>query len=161
MDEPELRAARLKERVYVTFTSLAVVLALRAHHESAEEAATTLAIAVLGTVLAVFVADVVSHVAVHAVLPTRREMSEMARISFGALGVLVLPAIFLGLALADRWDVDRALRASTIALVAALVAIGYLAVRRLRLPAWQRFVVLLSEFALGALVVAVELLAHG
>lgn len=159
---PDERADRLKERVYITFTALAVVLALRSHGEpSWRDAATTLVIAVVGTLLAVLVADVVSHVAVHETLPTRVELTHMVTVTSSAAAVLVLPLLFLGLAAVGRWEIDHALRASTIALVATLVAVGYLAARRARLTPLQRVVVLFAEFALGALVVALELLAHG
>lgn len=157
---PAERAAILKERIYITFTALAVVLALRAHAVSAGEAALSLTVAVLGTVLAVFVADIVSHIAVHETLPVGAELRHMARVSVGALGALVLPAIFIGLAVADVWKIEAALRAASIALVAALAAIGWLAVRRARLPAWQRAVVLLAEVVLGLVVIALELIAH-
>jgi purine-cytosine permease-like protein len=103
------RAEALKERVYVTFTGLAVVLTLESHSETltAGEAASTLTITVIGTLLAVFVADLVSHVAVHAKTPTRPELRHMARVSFGAFGAIVFPLIFM-----------------------TLVLVGYLAVRR-------------------------------
>jgi hypothetical protein len=155
------RAERLKERVYITFTALAVVLALQSHAESAGRATVTLLIAVLGTLLAVFVADVVSHLAVHAVLPTARELRHMVRVSFGSLGALALPFIFMGLAIVGVMDLDTALWAAAGVLVASLVVIGYLAVRRVKLTVGQRLIVLLSECLLGCTVVALELLAHG
>ncbi|PZF80818.1 hypothetical protein [Jiangella anatolica] len=154
------RADILKERVYITFTALAVVLALRAHAVSAGEAALSLVVVVLGTVLAVFVADIVSHLAVHEALPVGSELRHMARVSLGALGALALPAIFIGLAVAGVWEIEPALRAASIALVAALAGIGYLAVRRARLPVWQRVIVLFAEVVLGLLVIGLELLAH-
>ncbi|GAA3041467.1 hypothetical protein [Actinokineospora globicatena] len=157
----EERAARLKERVYLTFTALAVVLALRSHGGEALEAAVLLLITVTGTLLAVLVADVVSHIAVHAALPDRERVGRMLRVSFGALGAVTLPFVFLGLAVAGVWKIEGALRASTIALVAGLAAISYLAVRRVRLPGWQRLIVLGAELVLGAAVVGLELLAHG
>ncbi|TDE01021.1 hypothetical protein [Jiangella asiatica] len=156
----EERAAVLKERIYITFTALAVVLALRAHAVSAGEAAVSLAVVVTGTVLAVWVAGVVSHISVHAALPVGGEMRHMLRVSFGALGALALPFVFIVLAIADVWTIERALRASSIALVAALAAIGYFAVRRVDLPTWQRVIVLLAEFLVGALVIVLELVAH-
>lgn len=157
---PSERAAILKERIYITFTALAVVLALRAHAVSAGEAALSLVVVVFGTVLAVFVADVVSHIAVHEILPVRTELRHMARVSLGALGALVLPAVFIGLAVADVWTIEAALRASSIALVAALAAICFAAARRARLSPWQRVIVLLGEVVLGLLVIGLELLAH-
>lgn len=159
---PEERADRLKERVYVTFAALAVVLTLRSHGEvTAGVAATTLLITVGGTLLAVLLADVVSHIAVHAALPTAAEARHMVAVCTGALGVLVLPMLFVGLAASGTWTVDGALRASTIALVASLGVVGWLAVRRVALPGWQKLIVLVAEVALGVAVVALELLAHG
>lgn len=157
---PAERADILKERIYITFTALAVVLALRAHAVSPGEAALSLIVVVTGTVLAVFVADVVSHISVHETVPVGDELRHMARVSFGALGALVLPGIFIGLAIADVWEIEAALRASSLALVAALAAIGWLAVRRARLPVWQRAIVLFAEVALGLAVIGLELLAH-
>lgn len=159
--DPATHAEWLKERVYLTFTALAVVLALRSHHATASEAAVTLLIAVLGTLLAVFVADVMSHIVAHASLPSRPELRAMVRMSFGTLGVLIFPFVFIGFAISGRWRVEAALQAATIALVSSLVAIGYIAVRRVRLPVWQKLLVLFAEFVLGAAVVGLELLAHG
>lgn len=147
----------------MTFTGLAVVLALQSHAEtlSAGEAASTLAITVVGTLLAVFVADLVSHLAVHAKTPTRSELSHMARTSFGAFGAIVLPLIFIAVAALGRWSVEASLRASTIALITALVLIGYLAVRRVKMAWWKKLIALGAEFLLGLAVVGLELLAHG
>lgn len=160
----EHRAEALKERVYVTFTSLAVVLAMQSHSGeqlSAGEAASTLSITVVGTLLAVFVADIVSHLAVHATVPTGAEFRRMASVSFGAFGAVVLPLVFIAFAALDTWSIDAALRASTIALTVTLIAIGFLAVRRVKMEWWQRLIALGAEFAVGAAVVALELLAHG
>lgn len=159
---PGERADRLKERVYVTFAALAVVLTLRSHGDvAAGVAATTLLITVGGTLLAVLLADMVSHIAVHAALPTAAEARHMVAVCTGALGVLVPPMVFVGVAAMGSWTVDGALRASTIALVASLGVVGWLAVRRVALPGWQKLVVLVAEVALGVAVVALELLAHG
>ena len=160
---PGERAEHLKERIYVTFTSLAVVLALGAHPEdtTAGRAATTLAVTVVATALAVFLADVVSHVVVHEALPAPREAAGMASVSIGALGVLVLPLLFLLLAGTGRWQLDTSLHASAVALVTSLVAVGWIAVRRVRLPLRSKVLVLLGEAGLGVAVVGLELLAHG
>jgi hypothetical protein len=160
---PQERAERLKERVYVTFAALAVVLTLRSHGEdvSARVAATTLLITVGGTLLAVLLADVVSHLAVHGAVPTPAEARHMVAVCTGALGVLVLPMVFLGVAGAGGWQVDAALRASTIALLASLGVVGWIAVRRIPLPGWQRLAVLVGVVAVGTAVVGLELLARG
>lgn len=160
---PEQRAELLKERVYVTFTSLAVVLTLSTHADELHpgQAAFTLFVTVLGTLLAVFVADFTSHLAVHAHFPARDELRHMVRVSADALGVIVLPFLFMGLAALHVMTLPTALRVATITLLASLVAIGYLAIRRAKVTPLQRIVVLLAEFALGAAVVGLELLAHG
>jgi hypothetical protein len=160
----EHRAEALKERVYVTFSSLAVLLAMQSHsseHLSAGEAASTVSITVVGTLLAIFVADVVSHLVVHATLPTGPELRRMAGVSLGAFSAVILPLIFIGLAALDLLSLDEAVRASIIALTVTLIAIGYLAVRRVKLAWWQRLIALGAEFAVGAAVVGLELLAHG
>jgi hypothetical protein len=162
--DAEHRAAALKERVYVTFTALAVVLAMRSHAEerlTPGQAATTLTITVLGTVLAVFVADFVSQLAVHGAAPSRQQWREMATISFGAVGAVLLPMAFIGFAAIGSWSIEAALQASTVALIVTLVAIGFLAIRRVKMAWWQRLVALGAEFALGASVVGLELLSHG
>lgn len=159
----EERADKLKERVYVTFTSLAVVLTMASHAEglTAGRAATGLVIAVAGTLLAVLVADFVAHLAVHQTMPTPTERRHMIAVSAGALSVIGLPLIFLALAGGGVWPLSTALRASIAALVFSLVVIGYLAVRRVSMPVSQRLIVLGAEALLGMIVIALELLAHG
>lgn len=110
--------------------------------------------------LAVFVADLVAHIAVHAQLPDRAELAHMVSVSTRALEVIVLPLIFVALSAVGFWDVPRALRASTIALIVSLIAIGYLAARRVPLRLGQRLIVLFAEFTLGIAVVLLEVLAH-
>ena len=160
--QSQQRAEVLKERIYITFTSLAIVLALSSHADelSSGSVATTLLIGVSGTLLAVFVADLVAHIAVHAQLPNRAELAHMVSVSTRALGVVVLPLVFVGLAAAGVWDVPLALRASTIVLIVSLIAIGYLAAHRVRLRLSQRLIVLFAEFVLGVAVVLLEVLAH-
>ncbi|MFE6967984.1 hypothetical protein [Isoptericola sp. NPDC057653] len=160
---PDQRADRLKERVYVTFAALAVVLALRGHVEGLEagRAALTLVITVGGTLLAVFLADFVSHVVVHGALPTRAERRHMLGVVSSAGGVVVLPLVFLWLAGRGAWTVAGALTASTVALIVSLGLVGYVAVRVVALPWWQKWLLLLTEVALGLAVVGLEVLAHG
>ncbi|MFB2556847.1 hypothetical protein [Herbiconiux liangxiaofengii] len=159
----ELRAERLKERIYVTFTSLAVVLAMlsHAHDVTAGEAATTLLVTVVATLLAVFVADFVSHTVVHAAVPSRGELRRMAAVSSSALAVVVVPLVLLGLAALDVMGVEGALRLSSTVLVVTLGVVGWLAVRRVRLPGWLKLALLAAEVLLGFAVIGLELLAHG
>jgi hypothetical protein len=159
---PEERAESLKERIYVTFTSLAVVLALREHDDgSAGRAATTLLITVAGTLLAVLVADLLSHLVVHAAVPTPRELRHMTAVSTRSMGVVIAPLILLAMAHFGVLTLSAALRVSTIILIATLGFVSYLAVRRVPLRPWIKPIVLAAEIALAAAVVALELLAHG
>lgn len=159
----EQRAERLKERIYVTFTSLAVVLAMltHAHDLTPGAAATTLLVAVVATLLAVFVADFVSHTVVHAAVPTASQLRHMVGVSSSALAVIVVPLILLGLAGLDVMEVERALRISSTVLVVTLGIVGWLAVRRVKLAGWLKLVLLAAEVLLGFAVIGLELLAHG
>ena len=114
-----------------------MVLALRAevHQETVGGAAGTLTVAVIGTLLAVFVADVVAHITVHQALPTRAELAHMVVVVLGAAETLVLPLLVIGLAALGLFTLDVALTTSIVILVVTLVAVGYLAVRRLRAAA--------------------------
>ncbi len=159
--DPELRAERLKERIYITFSALAVTLALVADgHAGAGRTAITLTVAVVATLLAVFVADVVSHITVHAALPTSDEWRHMAAVSLGAVAVIVPPLILIGAAGIGLLELQTALYITVGVLVATLVVIGYLAVRRLTISIGGRLLVLLGEFVLGLLVVLLESVAH-
>jgi hypothetical protein len=160
---PRERADRLRERIYVTFTSLAVVLALRAHEEEETpgRAAVTLVIVVTGTLLAVLVADFTAHLAVHGQLPTRREFRHMIAVVAGSLPAIAVPLALVAAAALGLIELKTALTAAAVVLVATLVVVGYAAVRRTALPGWQRLVVLFAEATLGLAVIALELLAHG
>jgi hypothetical protein len=159
---PAEGAERLKERVYITFGALAVVLTLRSEeHGDPAAAARTLFITVLGTLLAVLVADWVSHIAAHATLPTAAELRHMVAVSLGAITAVAVPLVLMAVAAFGGMPLGAALQASTIVLIVALGAVGYIAVRRVKLPWWQRLLVLLSEVAVGGLVVLLEVSAHG
>lgn len=160
--DPEQRAESLKERIYVTFTSLAIVLTLNTHanENTAGAAALTLLIGVVGTLLAVFLADFLSHLTVHARVTTAAEFRHMVAVSVGSIGVVLLPMVFLGIAGLGAWTVGSALTASIAVLLATLVVVGYLAVRRVALPGWQKVVILLGEVVIGGAVIGLETLAH-
>lgn len=159
----EERAEQLKERIYVTFTSLVTVLILLSNGAEidAGQAALTLIIVVLGTLLAVFLADFVSHLAVHGLMPTRKKLAQMVRASFGSFAAVALPLVLIGLSAFGVIGLATALVAATVVLLLTLVVVGYVAVRRVHIPIWQKLVVLLSEMLLGIVVVVLELLAHG
>ena len=156
------RAAQLKERIYLTFAALAVVLTLGSHGDAeAGEALRTLAVTVLGTLLAVFAADVISHLVVHERFMTSAEFRHAVVTTFGALGAVTLPFLFLVAAAWEWWGTETALDWSAISLVAALIAIAFLAVRKIPLSWQKRLLVLSGEAVLALIVIGLQVLAHG
>lgn len=156
------RAETLKERVYISFTSLAVVLALQSHADETTPAAAaaTLSIVVVGSLLGIFVADLLSHLTVHAKPPTREELHHMTAVSVEALGVLVTPLLLLAAAGLGLWSTAVALRWAIAVLAVTLFVISYLAIRQLKLPVRHKAVILFAEVLLSLLVIGLELLAH-
>ena len=159
---PRQRAESLKERVYISFTSLAVVLALRSHADETTPgaAAATLSIVVVGSLLGIFVADLLSHLTVHAKLPSGHELNHMIAVSTEALSVLVTPLLLLAAAGLGLWSTAVALQWAVVVLVVTLLVIGYLAIRRLELPVHLKAVIVLAEVVLSMVVIGLELLAH-
>ncbi|WP_413317052.1 hypothetical protein AA0Z99_10330 [Agrococcus sp. 1P02AA] len=163
-DEAERRhiAAALRERVYVSFTALAVTIATASHaHElTAGAAALTIGIAIGGIVLAAFVAELLAHLAVHQEPPARADLGRMVTATLGAATVVLVPLAALGLAGLDVWSVETALRVVAWLLIAWLAVVGWLGVRRMRVRLLVRVLLLAVLVLLGCAVIAVELLAH-
>lgn len=157
------RAEALKERVYATFTGLAIVLVQHANveHVSETRAVLTLLVGIVAITAAGFVADVIAHLAVHAAFPDRREVGRMLRVSGTAIASAAVPLILLALAALGVLDLDAALLASSIVYLATLALIGYVAVRRTRIAWWKQLVALGALVALGLAVVLLQQAAHG
>lgn len=150
-----------KERVYVSFTGLAIVLVVAGGgHPEAPHAFIALLLGVVGITAAGFVSDVISHLAVHREFPDRTELTILFGVMGGALGTLVAPCLLIGLAWLDVLSIETALRASMIVYIVTLGVIGWLAVRRSHLPWGKQLLVLGMLIALGLGVVALEALAH-
>jgi len=159
---PQELADRLREQIYLSFVALAVVLAMRTHgHVEVGAAAVTLAVTIVGTLMAVFTAEVIAHLIMHESLPTRAELRTLLFATFGAVGAVFIPFVFLGATALGWWDVDAALVASAVVLAVTLVLYGYVAVRRVPLTWWQRLIVLGGEAALGLVVIGLQIVAHG
>ncbi|MCD7100774.1 hypothetical protein [Pseudoclavibacter sp. 13-3] len=154
-------ASRLKERIYITFTALAVVLTLASHTDATPpQAVATLIVTVIGSVLAMFLAEILAHFVTHERMFTAREARRAASTSVGATTAIALPILMLMAAWADFWKLEIALRLSTALLIVWLVGIGFAAARRLKLSVRQKLMVMVAEAALGLLVVGLELMAH-
>lgn len=153
-------ALYFKERIYATFTGLAIVLVVgSAGHPDARHATLALVLGVLGIVVAGFVADVISHLAVHQHLPSGRDLRILLRISGGALSTVIVPGILVGLAWMGVMDLEAALTASAVVYVATLAVVGWFAVRRSMLVWWKQLVVLAGLVLLALLAVALQILA--
>ncbi|MFF2486819.1 hypothetical protein ACFVSU_10485 [Microbacterium sp. NPDC058062] len=150
-----------KERVYATFTGLAIVLVVSASdHAEPDHAFFALVLGVVGITAAGFVSDIVSHLAVHQEFPSGGEFAVLGRIAGGALGTVVVPGILIALAWLDVMHLETALRVSSIVYIATLGVIGWAAVRRARLSWAQKLVALGILLALGLLVIGLQTLAH-
>ena len=161
-EEPERYAERLRERVYVGFTALAVLLALSTHaHDLAPAAAaTTLFITVLGVLLAGFGADLVAYVVAHSAVPGWAEVRQMVRVALGGLTSVAVPLVLIGLAGLGVMRLPRALAVSQVVLLVTFGVIGLVALRRVRLPLWQRAALIAALIAVGVLAVLLEYAAH-
>lgn len=153
----------LKERVYATFTGLAIVLVLASgvEHHDAADALFSLVIGVAGITLAGLVAEMIAHLAAHGAFPDEAGWRTMLRIAWGSLLTVATPAILLILAVFGVMHVETSLRVSTIVYLVTLGLSGWFAVRRARLSLWQQLVALAALVLLGAVVIGVQVLAHG
>ncbi len=154
---------RIRERVYIAFTGLAVLLAFGAHAEEAGAwtIAAALLIGVLGAVLAGFFADVIAELAVGARLPSARAMAGFIGVSGSALTTAVVPLAVLAAAGIGWLDVTTALVFAVGAMALGLAAVAFAAVARAELPWWAKLAVFAGELVFAAIVIVVKLLAHG
>ncbi|AYG02322.1 hypothetical protein [Gryllotalpicola protaetiae] len=158
----ESYAERLRERVYVGFTALAVLLALSSHaHElSAGAAALTLFITVAGVLLAGLGADLIAYTVAHSAVPGRSELRQFLRVARGGLASVAVPLVLIGLAGLGVMRLPRALAISQVVLLVTFGVIALVALRRVRLPLWQRILLVAVLMAVGAFAVVLELVAH-
>ena len=155
------RSEALKERIYITFTALAVTIAYeRDAHPTTGGAALTLLATVLGTLLAMFVASVVAHLVMDNALPSRNQLAHLIYVSLGSSGVVLAPIAILGISAAGWIDVATALRAIATALALTLVAVTLLAVRTTRLEPRLKALSVAIIAALGLAALAMELAVH-
>ncbi|MBT2534511.1 hypothetical protein J7E83_20745 [Arthrobacter sp. ISL-48] len=157
----EQQADSIKEGIYLTFAALAVSLAVAVHGDvEAASALATLLVSAAGMVLAIFVADIVSHLVVHDLLMTRAGRRHSFRSAFGALATIVLPTALLAAAAMGWWPADTAVWAAVAALAATLLVITALAIKGTALPWWQRIALVGSLAALSLAVIGVQTIAH-
>lgn len=157
------RVEALKERVYATFTGLAIVLVQHenAEHLTATRATLTLLVGIVAITAAGLAADVIAHIVVHAELPRRHALGRMLRVAGSALASASVPLVLLVLAIAGVFELEGALRAASIVYLVTLGIIGYVAVRRTHVAWWEQLVALGLLVLLGLAVVVLQQLAHG
>jgi len=157
------RAEALKERVYATFTGLAIVLVQinNVEHITATRATLTLLVGIVAISAVGFVAEVIAHLSVHQAFPDGGELGRMARVSGSAIASAGVPLVLLLLAVLGVFQLDGALRAASIVYLVTLGLIGWFAVRRTRVAWWKQLVALGILLALGAGVILLQQLAHG
>jgi hypothetical protein len=157
------RAEALKERVYATFTGLAIVLVQHANveHITATRATVTLLVGIIAITAAGFVADVIAHLAVHGAFPRRVELGRMLRVSGTAIASAAGPLVILALAAFGVFELEPALLAASILYLVTLGLVGFIAVRRTHVAWWKQVVALGILVALGLAVVVLQQLAHG
>jgi hypothetical protein len=161
--QPHQLVPYLKERIYVTFIGLAVLLALNTHPDdtSAGAVAGSLVIAAVGAGLAGLVSDVIAHLAVHGTMPEAADLRHLVRVAFGALGTIVVPVVVLLLSVAGLVPLELALGIATWVMALTLGAVGYVAVFRSSLAWWKKLAVFVALVVFGLLAIGVQLLAHG
>lgn len=154
-------ARALKERVYATFTGLAVVMIYAVGDDpDAAHALRSLVVAIVGISAAGFVADVIAHQVAHAAAPSGAEARTMLRIALGAVASASLPVLALGAAAIGWLDAQTALWISVGVYGVTLVGVALIAVVRSRLGLRQSVLSLLIIVGLGAAVVGVLALSH-
>lgn len=159
---PQYVAAVLRERIYGGIACLSTLLVLVSHldgHTTAWTAFIDVAVAVGSLWAASLFADYVAHVAVHGrVAPG--EVARSLRASGQILQASAAPLILLVVAGTGGMPLHTALYAGAWTSVIALGLFALLAARRTQLPWWSRALLVAALVTLGALVVAIKILAH-
>lgn len=151
--------AYFKERVYASFTGLAIVMVVSQHPDDPAHAFLALVLGVVGIVTAGFVADIVGHLAVHRRFSSAGEVVVPLRVALGALGTLVIPAAVVGAAWIGWMPPEVALAIAAWSYVLTLAVIGALVVRRAQLRWWQSLMAVGLLVALALLVLLLQTLA--
>ncbi|GEE02935.1 hypothetical protein nbrc107696_33810 [Gordonia spumicola] len=160
--EPHQVVGYLKERVYVAFTGLAIVLAMsfgESDHRSSQYAFTALLLGVVGVTSAASASDVIAHLAVHKEFPDRHELFVITKTTLGALSSAVVPAALIGLSWLGVFSIDTALLLAGLTFVVALGVVVWLAVRNADITGEQQLAALAIILGIGLLVLAAQVLA--
>lgn len=157
---PEGAVPYFRERLYATFTGLAIVRVVSgSEHVEPRHAFLALMFGVLGIVIAGTVSEIVAHLMVHRSVPHGAEFRVMFRAALGGLATAILPLLLIGAAWLGWMPIHLALRISAALYLVTLIGVGWLAVRRSTLGLGAKALVLVALAGLGVLVVLIQQLA--
>ena len=159
---PEERARFHRERIYASFTGVAVltVLALDAEHLVAWQAVAALLAAIVAISLAGFVAELTAYQLAHSTLPGTGELRTMLLIAAGAFGSASIPFVVLAGAVVGLLPLTLSLQIGIGIYFATLLVTTLLASARTRLPWRQQLISIATLTALGVVVIMMLVLAH-
>lgn len=157
---PERTAQDLRERLYASFTGLAIVIVVHSGtHVDAVHAFWALALGVLGITIAGTVSEMIAHLLVERTVVGHGELRALLRSAGGALSTVLIPLGVLWAAWLGWLEVDTALRIVAWVYTVILMAVGWLAVRRSTMSWPKRILVLAVLTSFGLVVVIIQALA--
>lgn len=156
------QAQAVKERIYASFTGLAILatLLIGAETHSASGAFLTLLAGIGGISIAGFVADVIAHQVTHEGSPEPDQFRTMARIAGGAFASASIPLLALAIAWIGLITTRTGIQIGLGLYFFTLAGVVLLAARRTKLGWRQQLTALISLTALAVIVIAVLVLAH-
>lgn len=156
------QAQAVKERIYASFTGLAILatLLIGAETHSASGAFLTLLAGIGGISVAGFVADVIAHQVTHEGSPEGDQFKTMLRIAGGAFASASIPLLALAIAWIGLIPPRTGIQIGMGLYVLTLVAVVVLASRRTRLGWRHQLVALVSLTTLTVIVLVILVVAH-
>lgn len=156
------RTMALKERVYASFTGLAIVsaLAIDDHHGTAGDAILALAAGIVGITGAGLVAEVIAHHMSDGAFPKPIELVRMVRIALGAITSASLPFLLLVASALGLIPLRSALNVAIGLYFLGLIVIVLVAARRTKLPWTQQLLSVAVLVGAGIVVVLVLIIGH-
>jgi hypothetical protein len=162
-DEIHHVVALLRERLYGAISCLAT-LAILARYSDEDTSAWArildIAVATGGLWAASLLSHWVAHLAVFGKAPQRREAVRIVQTSGQIVAAAVPPLIVLVVAVFGILDTDTAMWIAIWTLIGELGLIAVLAVRKTRLPWWQRVLAVAGLVGVGLIVVVIKMIAH-
>lgn len=155
------QAQAVKERIYASFTGLAILATLLiGEHPGASAAFFTLLAGIGGISIAGFVADVIAHQVTHEGSPDRHQFSTMLRTAGGAFASASIPLLALATAWIGLISTRSGIRIGLGIYFLTLTGVVLLAARRTRLGWRHQLIALASLTTLAVIVVVILVLAH-